>query len=157
MYDARVRSTRGIARPGCRLQECLSTFDERSREKAVKVGWPRFKSRNKGIGGFRLTGSIHSHKKTIQLPPGQAPPERANYLPVGAKVAQATVTERAGRWYVSVQLESEIAEIPAGQDAPIGIDLGIKALATCSDGTSYPNPKPAYPLVTTQAGIQARV
>jgi putative transposase len=60
---------------------------------------------------------------------------------VGAKVAQATVTEQAGRWYVSVQLESESGEMPAGQDAPIGMDLGMKALATCSDGTSSANLK----------------
>lgn len=31
--------------------------------------------------------------------------------------------------------------MPAGHEAPLGVDLGIKALATCSDGTSYPNPK----------------
>jgi putative transposase len=138
----------------CAPQEALRDLDvayknafrrlkeKKAGKKSVKVGWPRFKSRNKGIGGFRLTGSIHIHKKTIQLPRlGKLRLKEQNYLPVGAKVAQATVTERAGRWYVSVQLESEIGEIPAGQDAPIGIDVGIKALATCSDGTSYPNPK----------------
>src|SRR5258708_25024293 len=54
-----------------------------------------------------------------------------SYLPVGAKVAQATVTERAGRWYVSVQIEREVGEMQAEHDAPIGINLGIKALSTC--------------------------
>jgi IS605 OrfB family transposase len=38
-----------------------------------------------------------------------------------------------GRWYFNVVVEVE-AEIPAGQDA-IGIDLGFKDIATCSDGT----------------------
>ncbi len=38
-----------------------------------------------------------------------------------------------GRWYLNVVVEVE-AEIPAGQDA-IGIDLGLKDTATCSDGT----------------------
>lgn len=38
-----------------------------------------------------------------------------------------------GRWYFNVVVEVE-AEIPAGQDA-IGIDLGLKDTATCSDGT----------------------
>lgn len=137
----------------CAPQEALRDLDvayknayrrlgEKKAGKQVKVGWPRFKSRNKGIGGFRLTGSIPIHKKTIQLPRlGKLRLKEQNYLPVGAKVAQATVTERAGRWYVSVQIEQEVGALPAGQDAPIGIDLGIKALATCSDGTSYANPK----------------
>lgn len=63
------------------------------------------------------------------------------YLPVGAKVAQATITEKAGRWYVSVQGEQECGEIVAGDSPAIGIDLGVKALATCSDGSVYENPK----------------
>lgn len=137
----------------CAPQEALRDLDvayknayrrlgEKKAGKKVQVGWPRFKSRNKGIGGFRLTGTIHIHQRAIQLPRlGRLRLKEQNYLLVGAKVAQATVTERAGRWYVSVQLEREIGAVPAGHDAPIGLDVGIKALATCSDGTSYPNPK----------------
>ncbi len=138
----------------CAPQEALRDLDiaykhayrrlgeKKAGKKSAKVGWPRFKSRNKGIGGFRLTGSIHIFEKVIQLPRlGKLRLKEHGYLPVGAKVAQATVTERADRWYVSVQLEREVGEMPAGHDAPIGIDLGIKALATCSDGTSYPHHK----------------
>ncbi|MGH9439727.1 MAG: RNA-guided endonuclease InsQ/TnpB family protein, partial [Terriglobia bacterium] len=115
---------------------------EKKAGKRIKVGWPRLKSRNKGIGGFRLTGSIHISETFIQLPRlGKLHLKERGYLPVGAKVAQATVSERAGRWYVSAQVEHEVGEMPIGHHMPIGIDLGIKALATCSDGTSYPNPK----------------
>jgi IS605 OrfB family transposase len=32
-----------------------------------KCGYPKFKSRKKGIGGFRLTGAIHVFEKSIQL------------------------------------------------------------------------------------------
>jgi IS605 OrfB family transposase len=38
-----------------------------------------------------------------------------------------------GRWYLNVVVEVE-ADVPAGQDT-IGIDLGLKDTATCSDGT----------------------
>jgi putative transposase len=31
-----------------------------------KCGYPKFKSRKKGIGGFRLTGTIHVHEKSVQ-------------------------------------------------------------------------------------------
>lgn len=135
----------------CAPQEALRDLDAayqhayRRRKKGKRgknVGWPRFKSRNKGIGGFRLTGSIHLFKDSIQLPRlGKLRLKEHGYLPVGAKVAQATVTEKAGRWYVSVQLEQECGEIATGNGPAIGIDLGVKALATCSDGWVYENPK----------------
>jgi putative transposase len=135
----------------CAPQEALRDLDaaykhayRRMKEgkRGKKVGWPRFKSRNKAIGGFRLTGSIHISEKSIQLPRlGTLRLKERNYLPVGAKVAQATVTEKAGRWYVSVQIEQECGETGAGDGPVIGIDLGVKALATCSDGSVYENPK----------------
>jgi len=138
----------------CAPQEALRDLDlayrnayRRLKEKGAgkasgKVGWPRFKSRNKAIGSFRLTGSIHIFPDRIQLPRlGTLRLKEQGYLPVGAKVAQATVRECAGRWYVSVQLEQECGEIAPGNEPAIGIDLGIKALATCSDGSVYENPK----------------
>lgn len=50
------------------------------------------------------------------------------------KFKTASFSEDArGRWYFNVVVEVE-AEVPAGQDQ-IGIDLGLKDTATCSDGT----------------------
>ncbi len=50
------------------------------------------------------------------------------------KFKSASFNEDArGRWYFNVAVEVE-AEIPVGQDK-IGIDLGLKDTATCSDGT----------------------
>jgi putative transposase len=112
------------------------------KQKADKAGWPRFKSRRKGIGSFRLVESIHISEGTIQLPRmGTLRLKERGYLPAGAKVSQATVSERAGRWYVSIQIEQECPDTVTGSGPALGIDLGIKALATCSDGSQYPNPK----------------
>jgi putative transposase len=33
-----------------------------------KVGYPKFKSKRKGLGSFRLTGAIHVYEKAIDLP-----------------------------------------------------------------------------------------
>jgi len=135
----------------CAPQEALRDLDvaykqayRRLKEgkRGRSVGWPRFKSRKKAIGSFRLTGSIHLFSDSIQLPRlGRLRLKEHDYLPVDAKVAQATVSEQAGRWYVSVQLEQACGEIAQGDGPAVGIDLGISALATCSDGTSYANPK----------------
>jgi putative transposase len=63
------------------------------------------------------------------------------YLPTsGVKVLSATVSEQAGHWYVSVQVEQE-QSVPANTGPVVGVDLGVKALATCSDGTVIPNPR----------------
>src|SRR6266852_8375461 len=107
-----------------------------------KCGYPKFKSRKKGIGGFRLTGTIHVFEKSIQLPRlGNLRLKEHGYLPVGAKVAQATVSECAGRWYVSIQVTQEAAEPPPAVGPVIGVDLGIKTLAVVSDGREIANPK----------------
>jgi putative transposase len=95
-----------------------------------------------GIGSFRLTGAIHVFEKSIQLPRlGTLRLKEHGYLPVGAKVAQATVSECAGRWYVSIQVAQEVAEPHPATGPAIGVDLGIKTLAAVSDGREIPNPK----------------
>lgn len=46
------------------------------------------------------------------------------------------VQDARGRWYVAFQCEVS-GDLPTGNGA-IGIDLGLKTLATCSDGTEIP-------------------
>lgn len=106
------------------------------------VGFPRFKSKKKGIGGFRLAGTIKVMNDRIQLPRlGKIRLKENGYLPMDAKILSASVKERAGRWYVSVQVEMEIPDAPARPDVVIGVDLGIKTLATCSNGEAFGNPR----------------
>jgi len=54
----------------------------------------------------------------------------------GAFKTGAFVQDARGRWYVTFQCEVADA-LPAGSGA-VGIDLGLKDLATCSDGTKVP-------------------
>jgi putative transposase len=111
-----------------------------------KAGFPRFKSKRNGIGSFRLTGTIKVEDKSIQLPRlGCLRLKETDYLPTkDAKILSATVREHAGRWFVSVQVEQDLPKpIIQKDDHPvIGVDLGIKTLATCSDGQKFENPKP---------------
>jgi putative transposase len=61
-------------------------------------------------------------------------------LPSHAKIRSATVAEQAGHWYVSVLVRQErVALVHRGP--VVGVDLGVKKLATLSDGTSEPNPR----------------
>ena len=107
-----------------------------------KLGFPKFKKKSKAIGSFRLTGSIHVFADAVQLPRlGRLRLHEHNYLPIDAKILSATISEHAGRWFVSVQVEEEQEKpIPTATSA-LGVDLGIKLLATLSDGTTFENPR----------------
>src|SRR5258708_36501443 len=92
----------------CAPQEALRDLDvayknayrrlgEKKAGKKVQVGWPRFKSRNKGIGGFWFAGKIHIHQTTNQLPPpGQRVLKKKNKHTASAGVRQATRAGTAG-------------------------------------------------------------
>jgi putative transposase len=106
-----------------------------------KVGYPQRKTRKHGLGSFRLTGSIVVFPNAIQLPRlGRLQLKERDYLPIHAKILSATVSEHAGHWYVSAVVEQEHCA-PTNNGPMVGVDLGVKQLATLSDGTVEPNPR----------------
>ncbi len=135
------------------LDQAYANFFRRVKQKKAgkntKVGFPRFKSKKNGLGSFRLTGAIHIFEKAIQLPRlGVLRLKEGGYLPTGGvHILSATVSERAGRWFVSVQVEMEMPD-PVDKEHPAenhrlaaGVDLGIARLATVSDGSRIENPR----------------
>ena len=60
------------------------------------------------------------------------------YIPVGAKVISGTVSKKADRYYVSVIVDID-APIIKNTNKGIGIYLGLKDFAICSDGNIYKN------------------
>ena len=107
-----------------------------------KVGFPKFKKKSKGIGSFRLTGSIKVSEESVQLPRlGRLRLHEHGYIPTDAKILSATVSEQAGRWFVSIQVKEEQEQPVCTATTAIGVDLGIKTLATLSDGTPFENPR----------------
>jgi len=126
------------------LDKAYAHFFKRVKQGDKKVGFPKFKSRKHGLGSFRLTGSIRVFERSIQLPRlGKLSLKEAGYIPVcDVKILSATVSEQAGRWFVSVQVEQHISEPLRNSNEVIGIDLGIKAMATCSNGLTLDNPQP---------------
>lgn len=133
----------------CIPQEALQDLDRAyqnffRRVKQGKVpGFPKFKSRKNGIGSFRLTGQIHIKNTHIKLPRiGWVRLKEHGYIPTaGIHILSATVSESAGRWFVSVHCREELDITPATGE-PVGVDLGIKELAVVSDGRRFENPMP---------------
>jgi putative transposase len=138
----------------CAPQEALRNLDRafdrffervklrRAGKHRGKLGYPKHKSKKRGLGAFRLTGSIVVFPDAIQLPRlGRLRLKERGYLPTsGVKMLSATVSEHAGRWYVSVQVEREYV-VPENTGPVVGVDLGIRRLTTLSDGEVEENPR----------------
>lgn len=134
----------------CAMQESLRDLDKayqnffrRVKSGGKEAGFPKFKSRKNGIGGFRLTGAIHVTETHIRLPRiGWLRLQEHGYIPTeGIYILSVTVSESVGDWFASVQCKEEI-EVTQATGEPIGVDLGIKEMAVCSDGQRFENPKP---------------
>ena len=114
-----------------------------------RIRFPRFKQKGRSRDSFRLTGSIHLHASAVTLP-------RIGTVPLledatrwverigedSVRITSATVSREADRWCVSLAVAVERA-IPLSNGAgdTIGVDLGVLALATLSDGTVIQGPK----------------
>ncbi len=127
----------------CAPQEALRDLDRAFKNFFEgRARFPRFHSRHRGPGSFRLTGSIGVQDRHIDLPRvGRVRLKECGYLPERTHPFSATVSERAGRWYVSVAVEEDRPDPASVAGEVVGVDLGIDHLATVSDGTVFANPK----------------
>lgn len=66
------------------------------------------------------------------------------YIPINAKVINGTVTEKSGRYYLSIVCEVETIKNYKPKTEPIGIDLGLKDFAVMSNGVIKKNINKTY-------------
>lgn len=110
----------------------------------LKPGFPRFKSRKREGAHFSLRNTKIEAGQIRLTGIGWVKLHEHNYIPTeGEYGVYTTISERAGRWFLSVLVEEEIAEL-VGREGILGVDLGIKSLAVCSDGAVFENPKALY-------------
>lgn len=62
-------------------------------------------------------------------------------------ISKVIVSKRNNRWFVSILIDCDISNFkhqPPLFDnrEPIGVDVGLNTLATCSNGDTYDNPRP---------------
>lgn len=116
----------------------------RDSKKSKKIGFPKFKSKKNNKQTFRIDGAnikVQSH--CIKLPNiSSIRLKEHDYIPLeNVKYLNATISKEIDRYYVSVAVSYESDNETKQIEDVIGIDLGIKELATCSDGVVYNNPK----------------
>lgn len=111
---------------------------------AKRAKYPAFKKKSSGGScrfteyGFRIkNGEVWLAKTKAPLDIRWSRP-----LPEGAKPKQCTVSlSPSGKWHISLLCEVEIEPLP-GADKAVGLDMGITALVTISDGEKVTNPRP---------------
>jgi len=125
---------------------------------AGRARYPRFKSRATGANRFRLYGKIKVEGRKVRLPVlGSVATKERNYLPSDSKIVSATVSERAGRWFVSLQVEELSPNTATASGEAIGVDLGLKVLAAVSDGRVYDAPKALVKHQNNMARLQRKL
>lgn len=112
-----------------------------------RVGYPKFKSkrdRHKSYKSKRVGENITVVGNSVKLPKLGLVKCRAS-KDVKGRILSATVSQvPSGKYFVSLCCtDVEIEPLPS-TGMVVGVDLGIKALATTSDGDSYANKKRLY-------------
>jgi putative transposase len=130
------------------LARGLSSWSKshKGQRKGKRVGFPKFKSKNATMRfaySTNFTAPTGSDPYGLKLPRiGRVHCMENVYKRVdGARLIRITVSRRAGHWYASLTVEREptVTTVPKG--GAVGVDLGVKNLATLSDGTVVPNPR----------------
>ena len=133
------------------LADGLSNWvkNRKGKRKGPRVGFPKFKAKDRGTprfsystSGARSGGLIKDDPKALRLPHiGRVHcMENVTALVNGARVVRMTISRRGGRWYAALTVERDeptTRQTPKG--GAVGIDLGVKTLATLSDGTVIAN------------------
>ena len=130
------------------LQSALRNLDAAYRiffRDAHTVGFPRFKSR-KDRQSFQCPQhcSVDFVNGSISIPKAKDIPAVLHRKFKGTVKTVTVSMTPSGKYFASVLVDTAIQELPVTHvqgDTALGIDLGIKSLAVCSDGRAFDNPK----------------
>ena len=109
---------------------------------AGRAKYPIFKKKGQH-DSFEISNDQFKVKGSTIRIPGLGWVRMTEELRFVGKIIAATVSRTADRWFVSIQVEMpERAPIHQGKNQAVGVDLGVKNLATLSDGEYVEGPKP---------------
>lgn len=126
-----------------RLSAALNNYygSKKGERNGEKMGFPKFKSK-RGKQSVTLDGArIKADGHWLHIQKLDTPINMAERLRFDGKLKWATISCDAGHWYVSFTVEFERIERAELSQKAVGIDLGLKTLATLSDGVEFENQK----------------
>lgn len=102
--------------------------------------YPRFKSRRESRKSYYLCGSIHVKRHAVRLPNlGWVLLKEKNYIPADSGVISCRLIYEGGRFYVVILTQDDNSVNNQLSNDGLGVDVGIRFLATDSDKDVYPN------------------
>jgi putative transposase len=125
----------------CAPQQALRDLDTSFQRFFKKVSkYPTFKKKGRK-DSFYLEGNIEIKNNRIKLP-------IFGWIKLSEKikdlkgVKNVRISRRADFWFVSFKTEAKKEKIKYAKNSFVGVDLGIKTLATLSNGMSFENKRP---------------
>lgn len=107
-------------------------------------GFPKFKKRkNQDVKAYfpknnKTDWTLERHR--VKIPTlGWIRFKEFGYIPTNSVVKSGTVSQKSNRYYVSILVEEDDIQVSKPINEGIGIDVGIKDFAICSDGIKFKN------------------
>jgi putative transposase len=103
---------------------------------------PTFKKKGKDRPSFYVANDKFSISGWIVKLPVIGKVRMRESLRFAGKIMSARVVEECGQWFICVSIDVGEISKPRTGDGVVGVDLGIKTLATLSTGEKIENPRP---------------
>lgn len=124
--------------PSQPLQQSLKDLERAYKNFFQKrAAFPRFKKRGQN-DAFRYPQGVKLDQENSRIfLPKLGWMRYRNSRQVTGVVKNVTVSQSCGKWYISIQTESEVSTPVHPSASMIGLDAGVAKLATMSDGTVF--------------------
>ncbi|ECO1035943.1 IS200/IS605 family element transposase accessory protein TnpB [Salmonella enterica subsp. enterica serovar Newport] len=124
--------------PSQPLQQSLKDLERAYKNFFQKwAAFPRFKKRGQN-DAFRYPQGVKLDQKNSRIfLPKLGWLRYRNSRQVTGIVKNVTVSQSCGKWYISIQTESEVSTPVHPSASMVGLDAGVAKLATLSDGTVF--------------------
>ena len=107
-------------------------------------GFPKFKKKKKqDVKAYfpknnKTDWALERHR--VKIPTlGWVRLKEFGYIPTNSIVKSGTVSQKANKYYVSILVEENDIKPSKSTNEGIGIDVGLKEFAICSDGSKFKN------------------
>ena len=108
------------------------------------IGFPKFKSKKSNYNNYTTNnqnGTVYIKDEHIKLPKLKSMIKIKQHREFNGIIKSCTVSQvPSGKYFISILVNCEIKKMPE-VSKKIGIDMGLKEFAICSDGYREANPK----------------
>jgi putative transposase len=126
-----------------RMDDAFQGYFHRLKARSGKAGFPRFRGKERWEAfGFNEFSGIQFDGKRLRFAgmPGGIKLHLHRPLPDDADIRSCVFRRDGSGWFICLQIKIEVAEKRSVASA-VGVDLGLKVFAWCSDNVVIPNPR----------------